>query len=142
MKYDYVIESFPLETSGYNVAAYTEGKLKIFVDGKIFFEAEGILLVEFAIVLMKWLLSMEESGPLDLYYASMDFEEEPIFALTYMQDKGVFMPKSIWAIDDPIPIPLESAKKAALDYLLRLTSETKKRFDVELDAILRNGVGG
>ena len=132
MKLDYKIESVPDAKDGYNVPAYTEGTLTVFVGDKLFFEARGVLLVEFAIVLHRWLDQVEHDGVVDLHYASMDFEEEPIFALVLDGNGDCFRPVAVWATGTPVPISVGDAKSAAASYISRLSSELAEKCSIDL----------
>ncbi|WP_437966773.1 hypothetical protein WMF04_45605 [Sorangium sp. So ce260] len=139
MRYLYEITSFPDKVEDYNLTAYTEGTLRLLVGSVVFLDASGILLVEFAIVLKKWLLSLE-GGPGDLYYASMDFEEEPILALRYNATQGEFLPESVWAKSNPSPICLGEAKSAADAYLAELGEELRKKYGADLNEVLEEAM--
>ena len=82
MEYKFKIATVPEKKSGCHLPAYTEGPLEVWLDGQQFVRVDEALLVEFAVVLSKWL----RTQPSSLYYASMDFEEEPIFALSLQGD--------------------------------------------------------
>lgn len=131
MRYNYKIVRFPSETKGYNLTAYTEGSLQVMLGPTVFLEAGDILLVELAVVLHKWLLSLENS-PCDLYYSSMDYEEEPILALRFDPDRHLFIPESVWAKASSSPIAFLDAKKAASSYLSSLRSEIERRCGADL----------
>jgi hypothetical protein len=60
-------------TSG-ALALEDSSRFRLLEDGTVFLDADGILLVEFAIVVNRSLRACA-SGPTDLHYASMDFEE-------------------------------------------------------------------
>jgi hypothetical protein len=93
-----------------------------------------MLLVEFAIVLRKWLRACE-SGPTDLFYASMDFEEEPIVALRY-DASGQFLLQSIWSVAEVGPIRTADALLAAQQYLSQLHDELYVHHGVDLEVAL------
>ncbi|KIG12452.1 Type II restriction enzyme, methylase subunit YeeA [Enhygromyxa salina] len=119
MKFDYKIEMVPEDVcGGYNVPAYTEGALEVWQEDVLFLRAEGIPLVEFAIVLARWLHKLVETET--LYYASMDFEEEPIFALSWDARLQGFMPSSVWSMSKGVPVPLEVARGSAASYIENL----------------------
>ncbi|WP_437777287.1 DUF7878 domain-containing protein [Sorangium sp. So ce1097] len=139
MRFLYQIISFPDKVEGYNLVAYTEGTLRLFIGPIAFFDANGILLIEFAIVLKKWLLRLE-NGPVDLYYASMDFDEEPVLALRYDADADEFLPESVWAKSDPLPISRGEAKSAADAYLAELGEELRTKYGVDLNEVLEQAV--
>ncbi|WP_437685677.1 DUF7878 domain-containing protein [Sorangium sp. So ce176] len=139
MRFLYEMTSFSEKVEGYNLTAYTEGTLQILIGSVVFLDASGILLVEFAIVLKKWLLSLDD-GPVDLNYASMDFEDDPIFALRYDAAQGEFLPESVWAKSSPLPISLDEAKSAADAYLAELGQELRTKYGVELNEVLEEAV--
>jgi hypothetical protein len=141
MRFLYNIIAFPKNPEGYNLTAYTEGTLRILLGSVVFLDASDILLVELAIVLKKWLLSLE-NGPVDLYYASMDFEEEPVLALRYDAFQNQFLPESVWAKSDPCPISLAEAKSAAEGYLVELREELWAKYSVDLNKTLEEAVRG
>lgn len=136
IRFDYDIETFPRETSGYHVPAGTEGTLDVWLNDSRFLHAEGVLLVEFAIFVEVWLRKIREGKTDDLHYASMDFEEEPIFALEYDPDSEVFLPSAIWATGSPVPIPTDDARRASEDYIERLGRELAAEHGVNLSEVL------
>lgn len=137
MTYNFEIESFPSNHAGYNVPAFTEGELSVFVDGeKLFFQEDGIHLVEFAVVLAKWLSKMSYGNP-DLFYASMDFEEEPIFALNFDKGKMICRPVSVWNYDfEHVETSIENAERAPREYIDSLIHQVKHRYGAPLDLIV------
>ncbi|XYH99087.1 hypothetical protein ACMHYB_04780 [Sorangium sp. So ce1128] len=139
MRFLYEITSFPDKLEGYNLTAYAEGTLRLLIRSVVFLDASGILLVEFAIVLKKWLLSVED-GPVGLYYASMDFEEEPILALRCTAIQDEFLTESVWAKSNPLPISLGEAKSAANAYLAELGEELRTKYGADLNEVLEEAV--
>ena len=139
MWFTYEITSFPEKTAGYNLTAYTEGFLRVTIDSLVFLDASGVLLVEFAVVLHKWLLSFE-GGSAEFYYSSMDLEEEPILALRFDPDHQYFLPESVWARGEPAPVSVLEAKEAARTYLSSLREELRAKHRVDLDKTLEAAV--
>ena len=139
MRFIYQITSFPEKTDGYNLIAYTEGTLRLLLGAVPFLEMSGVLLVELAVVLHKWLHTLEHE-PTDFYYASMDFEEEPIVALRYDSNRDHFMPESVWAEVDAVPVPRFEAKLAAEAYLAELREDLGAKHGVDLDRALEEAV--
>lgn len=140
IRFDYNIETFPEETNGYHVPAYTEGTLDVWLNDSRFLHAEGILLVEFAIFLEKWLRKIRAGETSNLHYASMDFEEEPIFALDYDADAQAFFPSAVWATGSPQAIPTKHARRAAEDYIVRLGQELAAEHGVNLGDVLDDSI--
>ena len=96
----FFIKEFPSDLSkSYSLDAYTEGDLSIHVNGEIAFDEEGILLVELSEKLDSWIVRLDVESDLvsDFYYASMDFEEEPILAFNYNVDEQIFRIESVWS---------------------------------------------
>lgn len=58
--------------------ADVEGNLKITIEERIFFDEKYILLLELAIMLIKWINKIESGEIVDFYYESMDYEDQPI----------------------------------------------------------------
>jgi hypothetical protein len=138
MKYEYLIVNFPENTSGYNVAAFTDGNLRIIVSDAVFLDASGILLVEFAIVLARWVSLVNVSHPKDFYYASMDFEEEPIFELKYDEQNGIFSLCAVWAEGKSTKVGVEIAIEAARDYIERLNEDLNAQYSIDLTKIIND----
>jgi hypothetical protein len=136
MRFLYTITDEPSETGGYNVTAFTEGQLRVEHGGATFLVADDILLVEFAVVLHKWLLRVQPGRVHDLYYASMNFEEEPIFAFRYNPQSGNFLLESVWAETEVPPVSRGEALSAAEHYLAQLRDDLSRRLAVSLDGIL------
>ncbi|MBI2374008.1 MAG: hypothetical protein HYV07_08420 [Deltaproteobacteria bacterium] len=139
MRFEYDITTFPVDPGGYNLTAYTEGVLRLLVGASVFLDASGILLVEFAVVLRKWLRACA-SGPIDFYYASMDFEEEPILAFRYDTSGGQFRLESVWSETDVGPVSRAEVIAAAQQYLAQLRDDLKRGHDVDLDKTLEEAL--
>ena len=133
MEYKFTITSVPDDKSGYHLPAETEGPLEVWLEGQRFLKVDEALLVEFAIVLAKWL----RVQPNSLYYASMDFEEEPIFALTV--EGSDFQPSSVWASGEATPVPSADAVAAARNFIETLGEELN-RHGANLDRVIDEAV--
>ena len=132
MKFNFKIEEFPNETESYHVPAYTEGNLRLTYDGKEFLNVDGILLVEFAIMLKKWLLVVE-AGRMDSFvYESMDFEESPILEFKLLNNSTV-KPASVWQIHEGNEVALETVVNAGKNYLRELVDEVKSTYHYDLE---------
>lgn len=121
MEYRFALLTVPEETAGYHLPAYTEGPLDVWLAGHRFVRVDEALLVEFAIVLSRWL----RDQPCDLYYASMDFEDEPVFALTREGER--FRPSSVWASGLPTSVRIDDALAAARHYIDALALQLQER---------------
>lgn len=76
------------------------GDLKIEIDKKIFFNESDILLLEFAKVLKKWVIEIEEKGYNDcnFVYETMDYDDEPILTFKSLEEGELWLIESPWAI--------------------------------------------
>ncbi len=141
MEYKFSIEHVPEEKGGYNLSAYTEGTLKVVLDGVTFLNSTGILLVEFAIVLSKWIRALGHSnGMTELYYSSMDFEEEPIFALRVGKEKNYYLPEAVWSEGEALKILPEEAISAANRYLSELGTILANNHGVDLSEVVEDAI--
>lgn len=136
IRFDYKIETFPEKSDRISATAYTEGPLDVWLNDSRFLHAEGILLVEFAIFLEKWLRNIRTGDTSNLHYVSMDFEEDPIFALEYDADAKAFFPAAAWATGSPQPVPMEHARHAAEEYIGRLGRELAAEHGVNLGQVI------
>lgn len=120
MRLSYTIEIIPTNKTGYWPWAHTEGPLEVWQGENLFLRAEGVLLIEFAVELEYWRRKLARGEVEDLYYASMDFEEEPIFALYYDPASGDFTPGAVWAEGEGVPVCPGVAEAAFASYIERL----------------------
>lgn len=132
MRIEFDIKIFPWETHTYHLPAFTEGPIRIFTSSGKFLDADGILLVELAIFLHEWLENARNS-PTDLYYRSMDFEEEPILAFSYSRDDDAFELTSVWSTHGkPERVPSGEVLQATKEYLQNLKVAILARSDIDL----------
>lgn len=139
MKFEYKITNLPVKTNGYNLTAYTEGGLRLFAGTSKILDVSGILLVELAIVIHKWLKGLV-SGPVDFYYASMDFEEEPIIAFYYDTDIDRFRFDSVWSNAIVSPFSPRDVVSAARIYLSQLKDDLNRECGIDLHTKLEEAI--
>ena len=130
---DFNIEEFPSDLSQpYSLAAYTEGTLRLQVDGQTLFDEEGILLVEFYTAFNAWLVNQEVASKEDFIYESSDFEESPIIAFRYKTDTGSYKFDSVWKEQDAL-ISFEDIDSSFRVFREKLSADVLKRSGLELD---------
>jgi hypothetical protein len=78
------------------VLARIEGELKIRIGEELFFQDNGILLLEFCINLIKWINQCKEENYSDFSYWQIDYDESPILEFL-AKDKG-YMILSEWSL--------------------------------------------
>lgn len=140
MKFAYTIEITATDPPPYAATAYTEGRLEVWQGGGLLLNVTGILLVEFAIELEEWCRKIRRKQMSSLHYASMDFEEEPIFALDFDPVSGCFKPGSVWQIAEGVPVSAKVALRAASDYTKSLGQDLEA-IGVNLDKIIQDTIG-
>ena len=138
MEFKYVIQEVPDSFADYRLYAYVEGDLRVVIDDEVVVGVEGALLVEFALVLHRWLWGAGASDA-DLYYASMDFEEEPVLAFRRAAEGSGYFVDSAWLKSMKRRVPREQIVVAAEQYLKLLSREMMSRFRVNLEEGLRSG---
>jgi hypothetical protein len=94
MKIKFEITTIPEKEQKKYLTAYLEGCLQIFIGGKLFFNQSGILLIEFAIVIRRWLTFLEKNKVIDFVYETMDYDE-PILRIIHTNDNN-FRIESVW----------------------------------------------
>lgn len=124
------IDEFPLDRSQpYSLVAGVEGKLIIVNDEHILFQEPGILLLEFSNALESWLNKIGADDNADFYYASMDFEEEPIVAFEYKHNESVYRFASVWGMNDGDVARNELVNASKL-FINELNSEIQKQLEM------------
>ena len=78
MKIYFSIIEQPVSRCGPKLYSEVEGIVSILVDGRRVFGEDGILLLELANQLSRWLTTSETQNAGDFCYESMDFEDSPI----------------------------------------------------------------
>lgn len=129
MRIGFRVEDLPRGPEPYRVATDIGGELSVASDdGSVVFGADGIPLVEFAIFCKKWL---RETKREDFYYASMDFEEEPIIAIR-IQDSGLCLFESVWIDGSVGSMPLMEVRQAMIKYIEELTDELADKHNIDV----------
>lgn len=135
MKIQFEITNIPNSKQSKYPCAYLEGILEIHINNILFFNQSGILLIEFAIFINRWLKRIKKEKLDDFNFETMDYDE-PILTLNYVE-KNFYRIFSIW---QEIEIPALLAKDeiiAAFDkYLSDLKIELKIILGIELENIL------
>lgn len=131
MNIDFDIKHIPDELGGYHLTAYTEGDLSIEVLGSTFLVSTEILLVELAVALHIW-VSRNHSNSTNFFYASMDFEDEPILAFKYDEEKRNFWIESVWSPGRVGPVPSFEVVGAVREFINRLSDELEERRGIKL----------
>lgn len=83
MKVEFEIISIPEGEQKKYPTAYLEGSLKIMFNSIVFFNQSGILLIEFAILIDKWLERIKVDEFADFIFETMD-NDEPIISFEYV----------------------------------------------------------
>jgi hypothetical protein len=127
-----------IEQKKYSIA-YLEGELKIFVNETLFFHQPGILLIEFAIFIDRWLMCIKREEFVDLSFETMD-NDEPILSLSY---KGVNHYKiySVWQETEVSRLlETEEIVVAFEKYMRDLAIQLKLQTGIELNKLIEDGI--
>jgi|LakMenE01Jun11ns_1017448.scaffolds.fasta_scaffold9280295_1 hypothetical protein len=136
MKIKFEITDIPKAEQKKYPTAYLEGVLKIFVNEVLFFNQSGILLIEFAIFINRWLTSIKKGELVDLNFETMD-NDEPILSLTYVKD-NCYRIYSDWQESEVSKFLNKEKVVAAFEkYLESLKNELKLETEIELEKILK-----
>lgn len=134
MKLEYKIDIFPYYTHSYHLMAYTEGVLRLVTKYGVFLDADGILLVELATCLKRWIYELRDAQ-VDFYYRSMDFEEEPILAFVYEDQTDSFILESVWSDKSGIErAPYDEVIDSVDKYLAELHEQLQAEHGIDLYA--------
>lgn len=116
------IDEFPVDRSQpYSLVTGIEGLLSIVSNGDVFFQESGILLLELSNALESWLQKINSDENASFYYASMDFEEEPIVAFDYRDDEELYKLRSVWGVGN-VEVPRNELVNASKLFINELNA--------------------
>lgn len=137
MKVEFEIISIPEGEQKKYPTAYLEGLLKILINNIIFFNQSGILLIEFAILIDKWLDRVKVNEFADFTFETMD-NDEPIISLNYVKGNS-YRIESIWKETEVAElISKKEIINAFEKYLVNFEDELKSKTGIELSRILKD----
>jgi hypothetical protein len=137
MKIEFEIISIPEGEQKKYPTAYLEGVLKILINNAIFFNQSGMLLIEFAIFIDKWLDKIKVGECLDFVFETMD-NDESIISLNYVKS-DFYRIGSIWQeVEVTELLSKEQIINAFEKYLVNLETELKLKTGTELNRILKD----
>jgi len=137
MKLEFEIKSTPEGEQKKYPTAYIEGFLTILINNVIFFNQPGTLLIEFAMLIDKWLDKVKVDEFANFTFDTMD-NDEPILSFDYV--KGDFYKiDSIWK-DAEVEelISKQEIINAFEKYIDTLEVELKLKTGIELSRILKD----
>lgn len=119
---------------GGKLAVDIEGYLMIYINEKIFFHEECILLVELAKHLHRWMQKIELNLITDFYYESMDYEDKPI--LHFVNKEKYWQIYSVWEqFSSEDKLSTEDILCSARQYITDLKYELKNHFNLDIAAL-------
>jgi hypothetical protein len=126
----------PKNMEGMEVIAEVTGRLEITINDRIFFDEEDILLLELAIILSRWINQARDDFSTPFYYASMDYEEEPILSFM-LRESGTWMIFSEWEkFHDNNEYTLDILLESAQNFLNYLERALKEKFNLDTSKII------
>ena len=136
----YVITCTTKLCVGSKTIGEVEGKLSIFVNRKLFFDEENILLLELAIILHRWHERIERDEIIDFYYESMDYEDKPILQFVH-GDRLDWYLSSVWQKFSCISqISLEELIQAVECYIFNLKYELQVKYNLAVENLFENSI--
>jgi hypothetical protein len=137
MKIEFEITDFPIGEQIKYTTAYLEGILKIYIRSILFFNQPGILLVEYAIVINKWLNKVKEGAIIDFVYDTMD-HDQPILSIILVKNE-YYKIDSIWK-EEEVNTLLSKAELINVfeKYLNDLNHNLKMKSNINLRDIIND----
>ena len=130
MKMIYEITDWPKTKAVVDLIAYFEGNLAIAVDGKLFFDESGILLVELGLAVQRWLNEIEGNELKTFVYRSMEHEEAILVFKPANQNEIIL--ESIWQLPEmPITRSFSQVKDALIKYTQDLSITLDKHYGID-----------
>ncbi len=121
---------------GAKVQVDVEGTLAISINRRKIFNEKGILLVELAIYLSKWLKDIEKNKIRNFYYESMDFEEHPILEFIEIEN-DCWKVNSIWQeFENTEYLDLGELSTVAKSYVEKLEFDLNNKFNLDISALV------
>lgn len=121
----------PSDTGGWKMLADVEGNLTITLGQNVFFNEEYILVLELAIILIRWLKKVEFGDLVNFHYESMDYEDKPILAFI-INDDHTWRLYSVWeTFTDSSHISLEELLQATKKFIAELLTYLKTNFGLD-----------
>lgn len=137
MRIEFEITSIPEGEKQKYTTAYLEGLLRIKFNDLTFFCQSEILLIEFAILIYRWLQRIKVDRYADFIFETMD-NDEPILSLECVKE-DLYRIESIWKERDFTElISKEDIINAFEKYLISLQKELLLKIGIELKGILLN----
>ena len=126
------------KTGRWKMLADIEGRLIVSVGQCVFLNEEGMLILELASALIRWIKKIKSGMKDDFFYESMDYEDQPILAFQQNSDSS-WRIYSVWQeadCDDTFSLKeiIISAKK----YIVELTDCLKDNFEIDFLSFLES----
>ena len=123
---------------GAKTVAEVEGKLAIFINNRLFFCENHILLLELAIFLNKWLKNINRDLIIEFYYESMNYEDQPILKFYNLKHNKWHL-YSVWQeFSYTETINLIELKRAVEKYVFDLKRDLKINHNLAVENLFLN----
>ncbi|AFZ38003.1 hypothetical protein Sta7437_4541 (plasmid) [Stanieria cyanosphaera PCC 7437] len=131
------IVSVPFCLEGAKTVADIEGNLIVYIKKRIFLKEEDILLLEFAIILNRWLQNIQNHEIKNFYYESMNYEEQPILEFVKIDEKKWNL-QSVWEeFKNDEYVDFNELLTAATNYITKLKHELKQEFNLDVCDLMK-----
>ena len=123
---------------GAKTVAEVEGKLAIFINNRLVFCENHILLLELAIFFSNWLENIERGIIIDFYYESMDYEDRPILKFYNLKHNKWHL-YSVWQeFSYTETINLKELKRAVEKYVFDLKRDLEINHNLAVENLFLN----
>ena len=115
---------------GWKMLANVEGRFQIDINDRLFFDEEGILVLEIASALMKWIERIKSGNIIDFCYESMDYEDRLL--LRFARNNNTWRVYSVWELfTDRTNFSLKEITDASQKYIAELLKYLKNNFKLD-----------
>lgn len=122
---------------GWKMLANVEGRFQIYINNQLFFDEEGILVLELAYTLIEWIEKIKFSNIIDFYYESIDYEDKPL--LKFTQNNNMWRVDSVWGLFvDRSNLSSEEIINVSQQYIAELLNYLKINFEFDFLKFLRS----
>ena len=118
------------------VGGFAEGNLAVLMAGKSVLELNEILLVEMAVCVGQWLFRRGRGELVPFYYASIDYEDEPILAFVPDDRGSLARVESVFSEKELGTVSLRAAEVAAQTFMAGIREELLAELGIDLNSIV------
>lgn len=136
IEYVFSVERVPDEVTGpSSLTGFIEGGFSIYVNGNKVFEEPEFLIYEFFKALDSWVKGQKLTGD-NFYFASMDYEEEPVVAFNYDAELVQYNFDSVFKLGEAV-FDIDDIIESHAVFAANLREQLENRFNLFLEKNLQ-----